>query len=312
MSTVHWRCYKWLSPTLPKPMRIKSLATAFLFTASLVIMTLPVEARTFYVRETQGTVKITGWQTGLVKRNPNLKRWHWNPITANYNHAKPIRPAKKPWKVNRVLRKGPYDMAARTPHYVRPNHASMPIARNSNGSASQNPRVTNPLVSHDINGQLRSRDVAARLQSQRTQGQLASRDVDASLSIPVVKANYKLANHEVAGYLAHKKTDIKLASHDLNGQLANRSVSGQLAQQSAAGQLAARSADGRLLSQNINGTVATKTVSADMLSPIARRYEFDYRGPAGGFDDTPTFPSGYQSVKSRVSAKIKRTGSGKF
>lgn len=40
------------------------------------------------------------------------------------------------------------------------------------------------------------------------------------------------------------------------------------------------------------------------MTPITRSYDFSYRGPNGGFDDTPTFPSGYQSVKSGVSAKF--------
>ncbi len=291
----HWRGYKWLSPSCPTQMHLNRLAYLLLATASLVVLAIPVEARNYYVRETQGTVEIRGWEKGIVKRNPNLKRWHWMPITASYNHMKPVAPSKKPWKVQSLLRKAPVDRIAKNPHYIRMHHVSLPTARNQDGSMRHNPRVSNPLVTHDMNGQLRSRDVAAQLQMQRTQAQLAARDVEAGLSMPVVRGNYRLAKHEVAGYLAHKKTDIKLATHDLNGQLGNRAVSGQLA---------SRAVDGRLISENVAGTLASKTVSADLVTPITSRYDFDYRGPNGGFDDTPTFVSGLQSVRSGVTGKL--------
>jgi hypothetical protein len=32
------------------------------------------------VRVTTGVVQINGWQGDLVKHNPNLSRWHWNPV----------------------------------------------------------------------------------------------------------------------------------------------------------------------------------------------------------------------------------------
>ncbi len=291
----HGRCYKWLSPSCSRKMNISRIAYLLFSFAALAIFAIPAESRSYYVRETQGTVEIRGWEKGIIKKNPNLKRWHWMPITANYNHVKPVAPSKKPWKVQRLLRKAPVDRLAQNPHYIRMNHASLPAARNSDGSMRRNPRVTNPLVTHDVNGSLRARDVEAKLRVQRTQPQLAIRDVDAAISVPAVRGQYKLAKHEVAGYLATKKTDIRLASHDLNGQLANKAV---------AGQLAARNADGRLISQNVTGTIATKTVSADLVTPVERRYEFDYRGPAGGFDDTVVFSSGYQSARSGVSAKL--------
>lgn len=276
---------------------------AFIAATFLVAIALPSEARNYYVRETKGQVEIRGWEKPLLKKNPNLKHWNWMPITASYNRIKPVAPSKKPWKVDRRLRKAPPERMIKVARYIRPVHAAMPTARNRDGGSLQNPRVNNPLVTHDLNGALRSRDVAARLQMQRTQAQLASRDVDAGLSVPVVRGNYRLAKHEVAGYLATKKTDIKLVSNNLNGQLGQKAVSGRLAN---------RSVDGRLLSQNVDGVLESKTVSADLMSPIERRYEFDYRGPAGGFDDVPTFSSGMTSSSGKVSAKIKRYRSNKF
>jgi len=299
----HGRCYKWHMSRLNKIMNIFRATYLFLAAASLVVLATPGEARNYYVRETKGTVEIRGWEKPLLKKNPNLKHWSWMPITASYNRVKPIAPSKKPWKVDRVLRKAPVERIVQVPRYMRPVHASMPVGRNNDGSMRQNPRVSNPLVVHDTSGALRSRDVAAKLQMQRTQAQLAARNVDAGLSMPVVKANYRLANHEAAGYLAAKKTDIKLVSNNLNGQLAQKGV---------AGRLASRSADGRLLSQNVDGALESKTVSADLITPIERRYEFDYRGPAGGFDDVPTFASGMMSSSGRVSAKIKRNRCNKF
>lgn len=259
-----------------------------------MLFAVQAESRNYYVRETKGTVEIHGWEKQIIKKNPNLKRYHWMPVTASYNRNKPIVPLKKPWKVYRVLGKAPLERQFNSPRYVRPVHASMPIARNSDGSMRRNPRVTNPLVTHDVDGQLRAREVAAQLQTQRTQAQLASRNVDANLAVPSARGNYQLARHEVAGYLAHKKTDIKLASHDLNGQLANR------------GQIANKGIDGRLISENVSGALASKTVSADLMTPITRRYDFTYRGPNGGFDDTPTLPSSITSINGKVTAKLKR------
>jgi len=291
----HQHCYNWLSPSCTRKMNITRVAHLLFSIAALAVFAIPADARSYYVRETEGTVEIRGWEKGIIKKNPNLKRWHWMPITANYNHMKPVAPAKKPWKVQRQLRKAPVDRVVQNPHYVRMNHASLPAARNGDGSMRRNPRVSNPLVTHDIDGSLRARDVEAQLRMQRTQAQLATRDTEANFSKPAVRGQYQLAKHETAGYLAHKKTDIKLVSHDLNGQLANRTV---------AGQLSGRSVDGRLISQNVTGSVATKTVSADLITPIERRYEFDYRGPAGGFDDTLVFSNGYQSTRAGVSARL--------
>ena len=295
----HGHCYKWLSPAKPTTMHIKAYRIANLIIAAiwLAAIAMPADARNYYVSETQGTVEIRGWEKGIIKKNPNLKRWHWMPITANYNHMKPVAPTKKPWKVQRVLRKAPVDRRFQKPRYMRMNHASLPTARNCDGSMRRNPNVSNPLVTHDVDGALRARDVAAKLQMQRTQAQLATRDVNAGLYMPVVRGQYRLAKHEAAGYLAHKKTDVKLATHDLNGQLGNRAV---------AGKLASKNVDGRLISQNVSAALASRTVSAEMVTPIERRYEFDYRGPAGGFDDTPVLTCGYQSVRSGVKATLSK------
>lgn len=299
----HGRCYKWHMSRLTQTMHSNRALYLLIAATFLVAIALPSEARNYYLRETKGQVEIRGWEKPLLKKNPNLKHWNWMPITATYNRVKPIAPSKKPWKVDRRLRKAPVERMVKVARYIRPVHAAMPTARNKEGGSLQNPRVKNPLVTHDVNGALRSRDVAAKLQMQRTQAQLASRNVDAGLYMPVVKANYRLAKHEAAGYLAAKKTDINLVSNNLNGQLGQKAVSGRLA---------SRSVDGRLLSQNVDGVLAAKTVSADLMTPIERRYEFDYRGPAGGFDDVPTFSSGMNSSSGKVSAKIKRYRNNKF
>lgn len=300
----HGRCYKWLSPSCSRKMNITRVAHLIFSVAALAVIAMPADARSYYVRETQGTVEIRGWEKGIIKKNPNLKRWHWMPITAAYNHMKPVAPAKKPWKVQRLLRKAPVDRIAQKPHYIHMNHASLPTARNHDGSMRRNPNVSNPLVTHDMDGSLRARDVEAKLRMQRSQPQLAMNDVNAGLSVPAVRGQYRLAKHEVAGYLANRKTDIKLASHDLNGQLGNKAVAGQLVH---------RNVDGRLISQNVSGTIAAKTVSADLLPTIERKYDFNYRGPAGGFDDTIVFSNGYMSTRSGVSAKLKtKRSKGKF
>ncbi|MBC7999098.1 MAG: hypothetical protein IAF58_14205 [Leptolyngbya sp.] len=271
----------------------------FLAAAIFAFIAMPADARNYYVRETKGTVEIKGWEKGLLKRNPNLKRWHWNPITANYNRMKPIVPGKDPWKVARQHRKDRSAMRPNVQRYMRPNHIGMPVARNSDGSHRQNPSVNNPLVSHGTDNAQYRHDVDARLSRQRTDTQLGMRNTNADLSWRNNDAH--LHNN---GQLARRGVDARLANHDVNGQLSLNEVNAQLGSRSASGKLAMRGLDGKLLSQNI-AHPSTQTVSAELVAPVVSKYSFDYRGNKElGFDDAPTFVSGSQSIKNNVYGKI--------
>ncbi len=67
-------------------------------------------------------VQITGWQEDLVKRNPNLSRWHWHPVyiykqgilNRNKSKAAPGRKAGTP--------KYELPVSADTTHYIKPIH----------------------------------------------------------------------------------------------------------------------------------------------------------------------------------------------
>jgi hypothetical protein len=69
-------------------MKFYSLIISLLITANgLLILTIgPVladdqaKARRRQVRVTTGIGSVQGWETGLVEKNPNLARWHWDPI----------------------------------------------------------------------------------------------------------------------------------------------------------------------------------------------------------------------------------------
>lgn len=281
-------------------MNIKRLfPLTFLAAAIFAFIAIPADARNYYVRETKGTVQIKGWEKGILKRNPNLKHWHWLPMTANYNRLKPIVPGKDPWKVQRQQRKDRAAMRPQVQRYIRPNHIGSPVARNSDGSHRENPSVNNPLVSHSANNAQYRHDVDARLSRQRTDAQLSSRNVNGDLTWKNNDAQLR-SN----GVLARKAVDPRLMSHDVNGQLSANDLNGQLGSRATSGKLAMRGVDGKLISQNV-AHGSTQTVSAELVAPVLRKYDFDYRGSKElGFDDSPTFTDGSQSVKSAVYGRI--------
>ena len=74
------------------------------------------------VRVTTGVMEINGWQSGLVKRNPNLSRWHWNPLyvyqqgIVGGSHKKVLPPNSKPTSQYQSTK------PAEDGHYIKPIH----------------------------------------------------------------------------------------------------------------------------------------------------------------------------------------------
>jgi len=69
-------------------MKLNSLVIRLLITANvLIVLTIAPalsdeeqQSRKRAVRVTTGIGAVQGWEQGLVGRNPNLARWHWDPI----------------------------------------------------------------------------------------------------------------------------------------------------------------------------------------------------------------------------------------
>ncbi|PWT97518.1 MAG: hypothetical protein C5B53_07950 [Candidatus Melainabacteria bacterium] len=74
------------------------------------------------VRVTTGVVEIDGWQNGLVKRNPNLSRWHWNPLYVYKQGIVGGRQKGVPVPGNQPTSKYQSNKPAEDSHYIKPMH----------------------------------------------------------------------------------------------------------------------------------------------------------------------------------------------
>lgn len=171
--------------------------------ACLPIICLSAEAaeRKAVVRVTTGSVQINGWQHSLVRNNPNLGHWHWNPIYANVQGLKQVRANNPPDRFHH--RSGPAQLHPNVtvtqivprPNsvYQRPNHIPFNLTRPPEKDVSANLRMP------DVSARLSNRDVSANLRNNQVNGQLANRDVSATLSQN--KTSASLANRNVSGEL---------------------------------------------------------------------------------------------------------------
>lgn len=180
--------------------------------ACLPIFCLSAEAaeRKAVVRVTTGSVQINNWQHHLVKNNPNLGHWHWNPIYANVQGLKTVRANSGPDRFHR--RSGPAQLHPNVtvtqivPRsksvYQRPNHIPFNLTRPPQTNVAANlraPDVSARLANRDVSARLGNRDVSATLRNNQVNGQLANRDVSATLTQN--RTNASLANRNVSGEL---------------------------------------------------------------------------------------------------------------
>lgn len=193
--------------------------------------------REFSVRETHGMRQIQGWEDELVRGNPNLSHFHWNPMYST-NHvyrrmSEPTAPLAvppgphyiKPTHEQTAFVKRPsikpihLPMATPTSRstYTRPSQLPLPSSRNLDGSLKPNPQVSGKLAFHDVGG--------------------------------LLKHANQPADRAVRGHLLNRNTSISLSAANANGKLIARRAEAALANP---GVLSYNSADthGRLLRQN--------------------------------------------------------------
>lgn len=217
-----------------------SLPTNVAITTLIVISVAPaaLAQREFSIRETHGSRQIQGWEDELVRSNPNLSHFHWNPMYSTSHSyrrmsepktAAPAPPSGphyiKPIHERSTFVKRPYikpiHMTIATPKlrstYAKPSTLPLPASRNLDGSLRPNPQVSSKLAFHDVGALLRK---------------------------PVLPAA-----QAVRGHLLNKGTSIDLSSASVNGDLVSRNTQAALA---SPGALTYNSADlqGRLRNRN--------------------------------------------------------------
>ncbi len=118
----------------------RQLFASLLTVAScLVVAALPSHAQgiRYEVSEQTSVHRVSGWEHTLTDRDPNLRNWHWEPITTS-NHNVNVRKFVDPSDPN-AGNAAPV-MKYEQSHYVKPIHVPMPtVVRNGggyNGSAN--------------------------------------------------------------------------------------------------------------------------------------------------------------------------------
>ncbi len=76
------------------------------------------------VRVTTGVVAITGWEKDLIKNDPSLRHWHWDPVYA----YKTGYPKVTDSEAKHSKAKGALQAVAMAPrfHYTKPTHLPLP------------------------------------------------------------------------------------------------------------------------------------------------------------------------------------------
>jgi len=99
------------------------------------------------------TKRIYGWERNLTVRDPNLSKWHWDPIVANqYNRrvvtVKPPLPGAPPEADKPGAPNVPNQMYKQ--HYVKPIHVALPFVNHGELSIVNN-------SNSDLNGKVLSK-----------------------------------------------------------------------------------------------------------------------------------------------------------
>jgi hypothetical protein len=152
--------------------------------------------RPIVVRETTGTVEVRGWEKGLLKGNPNMKHWHWNPIYANPQGLRRIRPGSAPSaKEYRFTKSG---QRAAVKRYITANHIPLPSSRDAEGRTIANKDLQGSWSAKSLSANLVNKDGKARLIAAK-QGDYSVQDDGDNFAEPKVLSygDYgKHANHQ--------------------------------------------------------------------------------------------------------------------
>jgi hypothetical protein len=95
------------------------------------------------VTHSTGNVVVKqGWETGLVKGNPNLGHWHWDAMYS-FPSSRPKGPQKPEAKYEHLQANN----VAQVSHYLKPKHVALPVVCHVSRQRSDRSTRTNTSLS---------------------------------------------------------------------------------------------------------------------------------------------------------------------
>ena len=144
----------------------------------------------FEVTERTTNNRIVGWEHQLTDRDPNLSKWHWEPINTT-NHVVDVRKIVDPANPNANPNADAPISKYAPPHYVKPIHVALPVvSHGENGSAR---------AAADLSGRLLRRNpdtLTAQARPTSAYGDYTSREYSS--------ASNSAARTNVVGNIVHK------------------------------------------------------------------------------------------------------------
>jgi len=238
---------------LPDSTKISLLSTILLacFFARPAQATNP-PGRPYVTTYTAGQVEVKGWEQGILKQNPNLRHWHWDPVYANIHKYKVVHPGGPPRvKLTSGRNRDPLSAGRptvpppRVSRYIKPIHVPYQLNQKAPPTFIGTHRPPPTFVGgHRTPNTIDGTDVNANLMQQKVEAQLAQQRLEAQLAQQRVAA--QLAQRRTDAQLMQKKTDARLAHEKVGAQLADRKVSAQLADRQVGASLANRDVQGKI------------------------------------------------------------------
>lgn len=181
------------------------MKSAFLLLLTLIAaaaaqtLSTPAMAYERAVRITTGAHTVSGWETNLVKGNPNLSHWNWSPITSYSQGCARIATPGAEHSPERPLE--PY-------HYVKPVRVATAVAAKPTGDRMSAPTVNQyQRCSTKVNASLKTPD------------NQASTSVQAK---PLLNAPAAEPTVAVYGQLSTRHAEGVLCNYDVHAQLRSR------------------------------------------------------------------------------------------
>jgi hypothetical protein len=182
-------------------------APAILFLMCQLLPTLPAMAdeQIRGGRETGGYIEQKGWESGLVKANPNLGHFMWSPMTTmiqvpfeikaqttmHMTQKPPLQTSSDPNNPNQPNQNSPR-IVERTP-YIKPNHVPMPVVADN----------------HDLSGRVIPRSHYIKPNKVDLSGKLLPKDQE-ELNGRLLPKPPGGNQGDVYGQLANKNTNAQL------------------------------------------------------------------------------------------------------
>jgi hypothetical protein len=257
------------------------------------------------IRATVGCVEYRNWQENLVKTNPNLAHYHWNPIYVNVQGVRLVGPPPPP---KQLLTSRPKKQPSggkpsknhvknqQTAYIFRPNKERPSIYKKPTRIAPQRSthtaiaykhtapqhrtgtslaytHVAPQLSSRDVQGQLSSRDAQGRLTSRDAQGRLISRDATGRLipnDVPVTATDMELRRKALMAKIDPARYQALVAQQKKL----------EMAEKYVAGTLSHKDCHGVLTHQEVEGQLVARAGTASLAEP-AKVYGAYTRGESG-------------------------------